>query len=88
VIGLARIAGPVEEALRWLAVVNVFVGLLNLIPLYPLDGGHFAVALCEKLRGRPADVRKLLRVAALVFVFIVMIGLLGLYLDIVDPIRI
>jgi len=87
VIGLARIAGPMEEALLWLAFVNIFVGVLNVIPLYPLDGGHFAVALYEKLRGRPADVRKLLPVAAVVFVFIVMLGLLGLYLDIVDPVR-
>jgi RIP metalloprotease RseP len=87
VIGLARIAGPLREALIWLAFVNVFVGVLNVIPLYPLDGGHFAVALYEKVRGRPADVRKLLPVAAVVFVFIVMIGLLGIYLDIVDPLQ-
>jgi len=88
VIGLARLAGPIEQALLWLAFVNVFVGVLNVIPLYPLDGGHFAVALYEKVRGRDADVRKLLPVAAVVFVFIVMLGLLGIYLDIVDPIQI
>jgi membrane-associated protease RseP (regulator of RpoE activity) len=63
----------------------VFVGTLNVIPLYPLDGGHFAVALYEKIRGREADVRKLLPVAAVVFVFIMMLGLLGIYFDIVDP---
>ena len=87
VIGLARIAGPVEQALVWLAFVNVFVGVLNVVPLYPLDGGHFAVALYEKIRGRHADVRKLLPVAAVVFVFILVIGLLGIYLDIVDPLQ-
>lgn len=87
VIGLARIAGPVQDALIWLALVNVFVGVLNVIPLYPLDGGHFAVALYERIRGREADVRKLLPVAAVVFVFIVMLGLLGIYLDIVDPLQ-
>jgi len=87
VIGLARIAGPLQDALMWLAAVNVFVGVLNVIPLYPLDGGHFAVALYEKIRRRPADVRKLLPVAAVVFVFIVAIGLMGIYLDIVDPLQ-
>jgi membrane-associated protease RseP (regulator of RpoE activity) len=61
--------------------------VLNVVPLYPLDGGHFAVALYEKIRGREADVRKLLPVAAMVFVFIVMLGLLGIYLDIVDPLQ-
>jgi len=87
VIGLVRIAGPVEQALIWLAFVNVFVGVLNVVPLYPLDGGHFAVALYEKIRGRQADVRKLMPVAAVVFIFIIMLGLLGIYLDIVDPIQ-
>ena len=87
VIGLVRIAGPLEQALLWLAFVNVFVGVLNVVPLYPLDGGHFAVALYEKIRGRQADVRKLLPVAAVVFAFIVLLGLLGIYLDIVDPLQ-
>ncbi|MCZ6462337.1 MAG: site-2 protease family protein, partial [Actinobacteria bacterium] len=51
-IGLVRIAGPLESTLGILALVNVFVGIVNVIPLYPLDGGHFAVALYEKLTGR------------------------------------
>ena len=65
-IGLTRVASTVEVALALLALVNVFVGVLNVIPLYPLDGGHFAVALYERIRGRSADVRKLLPVAAAV----------------------
>jgi RIP metalloprotease RseP len=86
-IGLVRIAGPIEQSLQLLAFVNVFVGVLNFVPLYPLDGGHFAVALYEKIRGRTADVRRLLPVAAAVFVFIVLLGLLGFYFDIVDPLE-
>jgi RIP metalloprotease RseP len=86
-IGLARISGPIEVGLQLLAFVNVFVGVLNVVPLYPLDGGHFAVALYEKIRGRAADVRKLMPIAVAVFLFIVMLGLLGFYFDIVDPIQ-
>ncbi len=86
-IGLVRIAGPIEVSLQLLAFVNVFVGVLNFVPLYPLDGGHFSVALYEKIRGRDADVRRLLPVAAAVFVFIVVLGLLGFYFDIVDPLQ-
>ncbi|MDX2344108.1 MAG: RIP metalloprotease RseP [Acidimicrobiia bacterium] len=85
VIGLVRVATGLEFALFLMAYVNVFVGTLNLIPLYPLDGGHFAVALYEKIRGREADVRRLLPIAAAVFIFIVAIGVLGIYFDIVDP---
>ena len=51
----------------------------------PPRRGHFAVALYEKLRGRPADVRKLMPVAAAVVAFLVVIGLLGIYLDIFHP---
>ena len=85
VIGLVRVATGLEFALFLMAYVNVFVGTLNVIPLYPLDGGHFAVALYEKLRGREADVRRLLPIAAAVFIFVLAIGVLGIYFDIVDP---
>jgi RIP metalloprotease RseP len=88
VIGIARVASNLYTALGVLAYVNIFVGTLNFIPLYPLDGGHFAVALYEKIRGREADVRPLIPVAAAVFIFIMMLGLLGIYFDIVDPIPI
>ena len=86
-IGLARISGPVEVGLRLLAFVNVFVGILNFVPLVPLDGGLFAVALYERVRGKPADQRYLNPISVAVFLFIVMLGLLGFYFDIVDPIR-
>lgn len=86
-IGLTRVATDLQTALFLLALVNVFVGLLNVVPLYPLDGGHFAVALYEKIRGRHADVRRLLPVAAAVFAFIVVLGILGFYFDIVRPIE-
>lgn len=87
VIGLVRLAGPVEQSLALLAFVNVFVGVLNVIPLYPLDGGHFAVAAVERIRGRPVDIRPLLPVAATVFLFLIVLGLFGIVLDIVNPIR-
>lgn len=86
-IGLARIAGPLEATLAMLALVNVFVAIVNVIPLYPLDGGHFAVALYEKITGREPDVRKLTPVAAVVILFLVSIGLVGLYLDIFKPLQ-
>ena len=90
VIGLTQIAGAsgIQATFLLLAFVNVFVGVLNFVPLYPLDGGHFAVALYEKVRGRTPDVRKLIPVAAVVVVFVVLLGLLGIYFDIVDPFQI
>lgn len=86
-IGLVQIAGPVESTLQLLALVNIFVGVLNFVPLYPLDGGHFAVAGYEKIVGRPPNIERLLPVAAVVFVFLVSLGLMGVYLDIFRPIN-
>ncbi len=86
-IGLVQIAGPLESTLQLLALVNIFVGVLNFVPLYPLDGGHFAVAAYEKITGREPNIQKLLPVAATVFIFLVSLGLMGVYLDIFRPIQ-
>ncbi len=85
-IGLVQIAGPLESTLQLLALVNIFVGVLNFVPLYPLDGGHFAVAAYEKVTGREPNIQKMLPIAATVFVFLVTLGLMGVYLDIFKPI--
>jgi membrane-associated protease RseP (regulator of RpoE activity) len=75
-----------------LAGVNVFVGLLNLFPLLPFDGGHAAVATYERLRSRQgriyrADVSKMVPVAMAVMTFLVFVLFAGLYLDITKPPR-
>ncbi len=86
-IGIYNLAAgeSIPFALQLLALVNVFVGLFNLIPIYPLDGGHFAVAAYERVKGRPADVRKLAPVAAAVVILLILLGVLAIYLDIADP---
>lgn len=89
-IGLVQIGASTQRfgfafTLELVALINIFVALFNVIPIYPLDGGHFAVALYERIRGRPADVRKLAPVAAAVVVFMVLLGVLAIYLDIARP---
>jgi membrane-associated protease RseP (regulator of RpoE activity) len=91
-IGLIRIGAETQQfglsfTLELVALINIFVGLFNVVPVYPLDGGHFSVALYEKIRGRPADVRKLVPIAAVVVLFMVLLGVLAIYLDIADPFR-
>lgn len=90
-IGIVQIGSQAEEfglvnVILLMAFVNVILGTLNALPLYPLDGGHFAVALYEKLTGRTADIRKLIPVALTVIGVIGVIGLLAIVLDIVNPI--
>jgi membrane-associated protease RseP (regulator of RpoE activity) len=80
-----------SQFLLLFAFVNIAIGVLNLLPLLPLDGGHAAIAIYERIRsirGRRhmADVSRLLPVTYAVFLFLVLIGVSSIYLDIVDPI--
>jgi len=74
-----------------LVLINVFVGIFNLVPLPPLDGGHVAIATYEKIRstisGRryQADVSKLMPIAVAVVMVFIVIGVSSLWLDIFKP---
>lgn len=91
-VGGARLAGQAVESgqgqplLELLAAFIVFLGVLNLLPLPPLDGGHLLVLAIEKVRGRPVDARKVIPVAAFVLSVMVVLSLAILYLDLVHPI--
>ena len=90
VIGITQFGAASQRfglnvTLELIAYISVFVGVVNAIPLYPFDGGHFAVALYEKVTGRQPDVRKLIPVGAVVFFLIVLVGVLGIYFDITRP---
>jgi membrane-associated protease RseP (regulator of RpoE activity) len=56
VVGASRLGGETVEQDRWsiflliLASLNFFVGVFNLLPLLPLDGGHIAIAWFERVR--------------------------------------
>jgi membrane-associated protease RseP (regulator of RpoE activity) len=75
--------------LWFLVLVNVFIGVFNLVPLLPLDGGHVAIATYERLRsfgGRRhvADAAKLVPVTWAVVSLLVLVAAVALYRDIVD----
>lgn len=72
-----------------LAYVNVFIGLFNMIPLLPFDGGHAAIATYERLRSRRgeqpyrADINKMVPVALTTMVLLGFLFITAFYLDIV-----
>ena len=81
-----------DAVLIFLAGLNISIGLINLIPLPPFDGGHVAVAIYERIRsigGRNhrVDYAKLLPVAYGVVVLLLGVGLIAVFRDIVDPIN-
>ena len=82
---------PWGDMLLLFAAINIFIGLFNLVPLPPLDGGHVAVATYEKLRSRKGrsyriDAAKLVPLQYLVLLLLIAVFAAVLYLDITDPI--
>jgi len=84
--GQATSAGAIEALIQFFAVFIVFVGVINLAPLPPLDGGHLAVLAFEKISRRKVDMRKVIPVAGAVVAFFVVLSMALLYLDIFRPI--
>lgn len=109
VVGVARVSGQAVSSndlsamerlatfVLIIASLNIFVGLFNLLPILPLDGGHMAVAIADeiraffaRLRGRPRpaaiDVTVLTPITMVVFVILAALTLLLLVADIVNPV--
>ncbi len=86
-VGHTGAAGDWGDILFMLAYVTVFIGLVNLLPLPPFDGGHLAVLAIEKVRGKAVDMRKLIPVSAVVMGFLVVFVVANAYLDIMKPIQ-
>ncbi|MGD2042786.1 MAG: site-2 protease family protein, partial [Acidimicrobiia bacterium] len=82
----SQTAGDAAAFFGIMAYINVILATINLLPLFPLDGGHFAVALYEKLTGRAANIRKLMPIAAAVIGTLFFLGFVAIILDILDPI--
>ena len=77
--------GDIGAFFLLIAYFNIFIGVANLLPLPPLDGGHLAVLAYEKIRGREVDMRRLVPITVTVISVFGSLFLLLLYLDIVRP---
>jgi membrane-associated protease RseP (regulator of RpoE activity) len=109
VVGVARVSGeavgsdklsPMERLATFVLIVaslNIFVGIFNLLPILPLDGGHMAVAIADeiraffaRLRGRPRpapiDVTVLTPITMVVFVVLACLTVLLLVADVINPV--
>ncbi|WP_410571865.1 M50 family metallopeptidase [Amycolatopsis sp. cmx-4-61] len=104
VVGASRIGGEAVERGIWvlffflLASLNFFIGVFNLLPLLPLDGGHIAVVWYERVRdwirarrgkaaGGPVDYTRLSGITMVLVLIGGAVTLLTVTADIVNPIR-
>ena len=94
IVGAGRIAGETVEKgmytefIGLMVGLTIFVGLINLLPLPPLDGGHLAVLAFEAITRKRVDIKKLIPVAAAVISFFVLLFFAVLYLDLARPLEV
>lgn len=103
VVGASRLGGQALQAKEvaayfgFFAALNVFIGVFNLLPLLPLDGGHIAVLLFEQIRSGLArlfrrrdpgrvNVAKLMPITYVVIAAFGALSVLAIVADIVNPI--
>jgi membrane-associated protease RseP (regulator of RpoE activity) len=110
IVGVAAVSGQVtaSDQMNWaerigaflliVASLNFFVGVFNMLPILPLDGGHMAVAIADeiraflaRLRGKPRpapiDVTVLTPVTMVVFVLLAVLTVMLLVADIINPVN-
>ena len=104
VVGASIIGGDTVDHGLWvafwffLAQLNFVLGVINLVPLLPFDGGHIAVAVYEKVRnmirgarglmpGGPVDYGRLMPATYVILVVVVGYMALTVTADLVNPIR-
>jgi len=99
ILGIVHLGAQSEQVglysvLMLLIAINVVFGILNMLPMIPLDGGHVAIAVYEWARTKRgqtyyrADITKLFPVAALFIAFLSIFVLSGIFLDITHPLSI
>jgi regulator of sigma E protease len=72
-----------RESFLLLALVSLSLGLINLVPILPLDGGHIFWAIVEKLRGgKPVSIRVMERATIIGFALVLMLVVIGVSNDI------
>ncbi len=91
------LADASKTDIRWAieiyATLNVFVGVFNMLPLMPLDGGHVLLAIYERLRSRKnrmyhANIAKLMPLTYAVMAIMLLLGVTSLYLDLRSPLKV
>jgi regulator of sigma E protease len=75
-------ATSTTQALTVLALISLSLGIINLFPFLPLDGGHVFWAVAEKVRGKRIPFEIMERAGVVGFVLILMIFVIGLTNDI------
>lgn len=86
-IGVAQMAGSIAEQgvlplLNFIAFLSINLGVINLLPIPALDGGHFVVLAFEGLRGKPLSPKIMMKIQMVGIAIILAITVFSTFKDI------
>ncbi|MDE2748614.1 MAG: RIP metalloprotease RseP [Chloroflexota bacterium] len=94
IIGISKIGGELLQRslqegpglmLNFIALISIFLGISNLLPIPALDGGRIVFVVIELLRGKPIDARTEARIHQLGIMLLLALGLVIMIYDLVNP---
>ena len=98
IVGIVQVGTGAAESGVWsflalLALVNLALALINLLPVLPFDGGHAVIAAYEGIRGLfrgeryHADLTKMMPIVYGVFGVLILLGGSAVLLDLMHPVQ-
>lgn len=94
IIGISKIGGEFLQRslhegpglmLHFIALISIFLGISNLLPIPALDGGRIVFVLIEMLRGKPVDPQTEARVHQVGIFILLFLGVLVMIYDLISP---
>jgi regulator of sigma E protease len=94
IIGISKIGGEfiqrsLQEGpgllLNFIALISIFLGVSNLLPIPALDGGRIVFVLIEMLRGKPIDPQIEGRIHQIGIMILLALGVLVMIYDVINP---
>ncbi len=85
-ISIAQIAGSSAEQgvtsfISFLAMISITLGILNLLPIPMLDGGHLAMFAVEAVRGKPISEITQMQIQKVGFLILIMVMFIAFFND-------
>lgn len=97
IVGISQIGGAfLQQSIRdgspsmvldFIALISIFLGITNLLPFPPLDGGRILFVLIEIIRGKPVPPKIEYRIQQIGIALLLILGVIVIIFDIVNPIN-
>ena len=94
IIGISKIGGEfiqrsLQEGpgllLNFIALISIFLGITNLLPIPALDGGRIVFVLIEMVRGKPIDPQIEGRIHQIGIMILLALGVVVMIYDVINP---